>query len=77
MVQLKKRLKMKMLKKQECKCKMCNGVGQYEDFFDDIYGGTHSIGLWECPYCNGTGKVNALDEFKSDIRVEKILKELF
>lgn len=68
---------MKIMKNQECKCKMCDGNGQYEGFFDDMYGGTHSTGVWHCQFCDGTGKNNALKEFKMIANGKRLLNELF
>lgn len=74
---MRKRLKMKLLKKQNVKCTYCDGLGQYENSYDDMYGGNHSLGWWHCEMCDGIGEVNKLDEFKAEIKSKKLIKKLF
>lgn len=72
---MKKRLKMKKMKSQESECPTCNGHGQYEDSYDDMYGGNHPMGWFDCYRCDGTGNVNLLREFKTNQNADKFSKK--
>lgn len=74
---MKKRIRMKKMKNEYKKCYFCDGHGVYEDFYDDAFGGTHSIGFWECSLCNGTGKISVLKDFRLELISNKMVKILF
>ena len=58
-------------------CTMCDSKGVYEDYYDDAYGDSHYLGLFECSYCEGTGEVDIEKKFKIDVRVNKKIKKFF
>lgn len=74
---MRKRLKMKLFRKQNVKCDYCDGLGQYENSYDDMYGNNYSMGCFICEKCDGNGEVNKLDEFKAEVKSNKLVKKLF
>lgn len=51
-------------------CTMCNGKGEYEDSYDDMFGNNTSF-MASCDICEGIGMTEPVDEN----RVNEILKD--